>query len=83
VRFRTILLAALIGLGSFQLAEASLFHRKPKYGSYKAKKFKAGKYKAKKFKAGKNKMASYKAHKPKKYKATKQTYSKPIYKTKN
>jgi hypothetical protein len=83
VRFRTFLLAAIIGLGSFQLAEASLFHHKPKYGSYKAKKFKPGRYKTKKYKPGQQKMAKYKAPKKAKYKASKPSYSKPIYKAKS
>jgi hypothetical protein len=45
VRFRTLLLAALIGLGSFSVAQAK---KQPKYsqGHYKKpKKFKRGKFK--------------------------------------
>ena len=65
VRFRTLLLAALVALGSFQLAEAKdprlqptkITHRKVKT----AKKYRAGKYKAPK--QGKFKMPKQKKYK--------------------
>jgi hypothetical protein len=48
VRFYTILLAAVIGVGSFQIAEAKTKHPKPQHSSshrIKNKKFKKAKFK--------------------------------------
>jgi len=76
VRFLTLLLAALIGMGGISLAEAR--QHKPKAGHFNTKKPKQGKapkqHKPGKFKAGKApkyKAAKYKAPKQKKFKQPK------------
>ena len=66
MRFRTLLLAVLIGVCSLQVVQAQQYSqafRQQKPKKYKAKKYKPKKYKAKKFKGGK-----YKAPKQKKAK---------------
>jgi hypothetical protein len=68
VRFSTLLLAALIGFSSFQLAEAK--QKKPKIQHVSQRKIKKGK-KPKKFKTAKFKPGKYKTPKQKKPKKTK------------